>query len=126
MSETVELAEMIDVDVDVDVDLIEIDIEIDTEERHRRRRVSYIVTVRSPAGFESHFRVYGRERVATLARVAITHFESRGQLQRGDYALEKIAGGTTEPLTPTATLEDSGVGPRAVCALVVAGAQVDG
>jgi hypothetical protein len=110
----------------VEIDLVEIDITVEPEERDRRRRKAYTVIVKAPAGFEARFRVHPQERVETLARHAITHFTSRSELAAGDYVLEKIEAGTTVPLTPSASLADSGVGPDTVCALVVAGPQVDG
>lgn len=109
-----------------EIDLIELDITIDVEERGRRNRDAYRVVVKAPAGFVAHFRVHPRERVETLTRHAIRHFTSRGQLAAGDYVLEKVEGAETAALTASATLRDSGIGPGAVCALVVAGPQVDG
>jgi hypothetical protein len=108
------------------VDLIELDVTIDIEERSRRRRHSYLVTVKTPAGFAARFRVHPHERVETLTRHAIKHFMDRGELGAGEYILEKVEGAATVPLTSSATLVDSGVGPDAVCVLVVASPQVDG
>src|SRR5712691_6268087 len=110
----------------VEIDLVELDVKVEPEERDRRRRNAYAVMVKAPAGFEARFRVHPQERVETLTRHAIRHFTSHGELAVGDYVLEKIEAGTTVPLTPSASLADSGVGPDAVCALVVAGPQVDG
>jgi hypothetical protein len=109
-----------------EIDLVEIDVTVDVEERQRRRQQSYAVTVKTPAGFEARFRVDPQEKVETLDRQAIRYFTSRSELAAGDYVLEKVEANTTVPLTPSASLKDSGVGPDAVCALVVAGPQVDG
>ncbi len=110
----------------VEIDLVEIDVTVGPAEQDRRRRSAYAVVVKAPAGFEARFRVHPQERVETLTRHAIRHFTSRGELAAGEYVLEKIEAGTTVPLTPSASLADSGIGPDAVCALVVAGPQVDG
>jgi hypothetical protein len=109
-----------------EIDLVEIDITLDIEERGRRNRTAYRVVVKAPAGFVARFRVHPQERVETLMRHAIKHFTNRGQLGAGDYVLEKVEGTETTALTASATLKDSGVGPGSVCALVVAGPQVDG
>ena len=110
----------------IEIDLIEIDVTIDIEERTRRHRHAYSVTVKAPAGFAARFRVHPREHVESLTRHAIRHFTARGELGEGDYDLEKVEGASTVPLTSSATLHDSGVGPDAVCVLVVSGPQVDG
>ncbi|WP_329064614.1 hypothetical protein [Amycolatopsis sp. NBC_01480] len=83
---------------EVDVDLIEID-EVTVSEREDRRKKAYIVEVRTPAGFEARFRVHPQE---------------------------KLEGGTSVPLVPSATLKEAGVVAGTVCVLVVADPQVDG
>jgi hypothetical protein len=110
----------------VDVDLVEIDDDVNHDERERRRKRAYRVEVRTPAGFHAGFRVHSGERVERLARHAERHFVARGELASGNYRLELLGDGTTIPLTPSATLEESGVVAGSVCVLVVADPQVDG
>ncbi|WP_328442725.1 hypothetical protein [Amycolatopsis sp. NBC_00438] len=110
---------------EVDVDLIEID-EITVNEREERRKKAYVVEVRTPAGFEARFRVHPQEKVERLARQAERHFVRRGELAAGNYRLEKLEGGTSVPLVPSATLKEAGVVAGTVCVLVVADPQVDG
>nr|BFE63685.1 hypothetical protein GCM10020063_082110 [Dactylosporangium thailandense] len=110
----------------VDVDLVEVDEEISHDERERRRKRAYRVEVRTPAGFTAGFRVHSGERVETLARHAERHFVARGELAPGNYRLELLSGGTTVPLTASATLEESGIVAGSVCVLVIADPQVDG
>jgi hypothetical protein len=110
----------------VAVDIVEVDGGINHEERERRRSRAYTVEVRTPAGFEARFRVHPDERVETLARYAERYFIHRGELTAGNYRLERLADGTTVPLVPSATLEESSVVSGTVCVLVVADPQVDG
>ncbi|SCL36364.1 hypothetical protein GA0070624_5533 [Micromonospora rhizosphaerae] len=109
-----------------EIDLIEVDETVGHDERERRRARSYTVEVRTPAGFEALFRVHPDELVEKLATQAERHFVNKGELAPGNYRLELLKDGTTVPLTPSATLRDSGVTAGAVCALVVADPQVDG
>jgi hypothetical protein len=109
-----------------EIDLIEVDETVDHTERKRRRARSYVVEVRTPAGFEARFRVHPGELVETLATHAEQFFVNKGELAPGNYRLELLRDGTTVPLTPSATLHDAGVTAGAVCALVVADPQVDG
>jgi hypothetical protein len=110
----------------VAVDIVEVDGGIDHEERERRQsqgvlgRGAYSGRLRSPV------RVHPDERVETLARHAERYILHRGELTAGSYRLERLADGTTVPLLPSATLEDSGVVSGTVCVLVVADPQVDG
>ncbi|MGW5744714.1 hypothetical protein [Amycolatopsis sp. NPDC003861] len=111
--------------VEVDVDLVESD-GIAMNERAERRKKAYVVEVRTPAGFEARFRVHPQEKVEKLARQAERHFVRRGELAEGNYRLEKLAGGTSVPLVPSATLKEAGVAAGTECVLVVADPQVDG
>ncbi|WIV52999.1 hypothetical protein [Amycolatopsis nalaikhensis] len=110
--------------VEVDVDLVKSD-EIAMSERAERRKKAYVVEVRTRAGFEARFRVH-QEKVEKLARQAERQFIRRGELAEGDCRLEKLAGGTSVPLVPSATLKEAGVVAGTVCVLVVADPQVDG
>lgn len=109
-----------------EIDLIVVDETVDLDERERRRARSYTVEVRTPAGFEALFRVHPDELVEKLAKHAERYFVNKGELAPGNYRLELLKDGTAVPLTPSATLRDSGVTAGAVCALVVADPQVDG
>lgn len=62
----------------------------------------------------------------TLARHAERYFIHRGELTAGSYRLKRLADGTTVPLVPSATLEESDGVPGSVSVLVVADRQVDG
>jgi len=107
--------------------LTEIDLsEVDQTVGHDERRRSYTVEVRTPAGFESLFRVHADQQVEKLATKAERHFVNQGELAPGNYRLELVKDGTAVLLTPAATLGDSGVRAGAVCPLVVADPQVDG
>jgi hypothetical protein len=110
---------------EVDVDLLEID-EVAASEREERRKKAYVVEVRTPAGFEARFRVHLQEKVEKLARQAERHFARRGEPAEGNYRMEKLAGGASVPLVPSATLKEAGVVAGSVCVLVVADPQVDG
>jgi len=81
--------------------LTEIDLsEVDQTVGHDERRRSYTVEVRTPAGFESLFRVHADQQVEKLATKAERHFVNQGELAPGNYRLELLKDGTAVPLTP--------------------------
>lgn len=87
---------------------------------------SYVVTVRTPAGFSGEFRVTDAIRVETLTQRAVAQFKAHGQLGDGNYRLVLGRDGTSTDLVASARLGESGVVAGDVLALVVVDPQVDG
>lgn len=87
---------------------------------------SYVVSVRTPAGFTSEFRVTDKTRVETLTKRAVAYFTSHAQLTHGNYRLVLVRNGSSTDLTPSARLGESGVVAADVLSLVSADPQVDG
>lgn len=87
---------------------------------------SFVVTVKTPAGFGKTFRVTDHTKVETLTRKAVAQFDADGQLTSGNYRLVLMRGGTPTNLVPSSRLGDAGVVAGDQLALVTADPQVDG
>ncbi len=100
---------------------------VDAAQSHSdKEHGSFIVTVRTPAGFAEEFRVTEATRVETLTRKAVAYFISHNELADGNYRLVLLTEGTSADLTASARLGESGVEAGAVLALVTTDPQVDG
>jgi len=87
---------------------------------------SYVVTVRTPAGFSAEFRVTDAVRVEVLTQRAVAQFTAYGQLGDGNYRLVLVRDGSSTDLVASARLGESGVVAGDVLSLVVMDPQVDG
>lgn len=102
--------------------------EVGDHDSHRRPHpASFVVTVRTVAGFRHRFRVRPDTRVATVMARAVDFFADRGELARGNYMLvEDTADASVRDLVDSATLQDSGVRANAQLALMSTDPMVDG
>jgi hypothetical protein len=96
------------------------------DERQPGEHGSFVVTVKTPAGFSKTFRVTDATRVATLTRKAVGQFIAAGELGEGNYRLVLVRSGGTTDLVASARIGDADVHAGDELALVTTDPQVDG
>jgi hypothetical protein len=87
---------------------------------------AFVVTVRTPAGFEHRFRVGESLRVEVVTRRAVDYFVVHGELADGRYHLALLRHGELTDLVASSRLGDYGVRKGDVLVLIVGDPQVDG